>query len=352
MRYPAFIKMNDCIGIPAPSFGAAIEPYSSALENALDAFRDLGFRTLVGANCYKADGIGRSTNAKDCAAELMKMYLGSEADALISCGGGELMCEILPYMDFEAIAKARPKWFLGYSDNTNFTFPSTVLADTAAVYGPCAPTFGMSPMHPALFDAVSLLKGEKKAFSGYGSFERESLKGEENPFAPYNTTEKAAYKPFAPAEEGGGAALRPAEKINLKGRLLGGCIDCLSLFLGTPWDKVAEFNKKYENDGVLWFLESCDLGPLQLRRSIWQMRQAGWFDKATGFIFGRPMHLGEEAFGLSMDEAVLDVLAPLGVPVLLDADLGHLPPQVPIVSGAKAKAEATAESWTIEYDFS
>lgn len=50
------------------------------------------------------------------------MYLSDEADALISCGGGELMCEILDDVDFDAIKAAKPKWYMGYSDNTNFTF--------------------------------------------------------------------------------------------------------------------------------------------------------------------------------------------------------------------------------------
>ena len=50
------------------------------------------------------------------------MLLGDMPDAIISCGGGELMCEILRYVDFERIAQAKPKWFMGYSDNTNLTF--------------------------------------------------------------------------------------------------------------------------------------------------------------------------------------------------------------------------------------
>ena len=71
-------------------------------------------------------------------------------DAIISCGGGELMCEILRYVDFERIAQAKPKWFMGYSDNTNLTFLLTTLCDTAAIYGPCAASFGMKPWHAAI----------------------------------------------------------------------------------------------------------------------------------------------------------------------------------------------------------
>jgi muramoyltetrapeptide carboxypeptidase LdcA involved in peptidoglycan recycling len=76
-----------------------------------------------------------------CAKELVESYCDKESSALISCGGGELMCEILPHVDFEKIKEADPKWYVGYSDNTNMTYLLTTLCDTAAIYGPCAAAF-------------------------------------------------------------------------------------------------------------------------------------------------------------------------------------------------------------------
>ena len=71
------------------------------------------------------------------------------------------MCEVLPFVDFERIRKADPKWYLGYSDNTNMTYLLTTLCDTAAVYGPCAASFGMEPPHESIKDTFALLRGEK-----------------------------------------------------------------------------------------------------------------------------------------------------------------------------------------------
>lgn len=45
------------------------------------------------------------------------------------------MCEDLDYVDFERVKEADPKWYMGYSDNTNFTFLLTTLCDTASIYG-------------------------------------------------------------------------------------------------------------------------------------------------------------------------------------------------------------------------
>ena len=127
MRYPKFLKENDTIGFVAPSFGCAIEPYKTAFENALKKWEEMGYKTHLGPNCYASSGIGISNEPKLCGEELNEWYCSEENDAIISCGGGELMCEVVPYMDFVRMKEAEPKWYMGFSDNTNFTFLSTIL---------------------------------------------------------------------------------------------------------------------------------------------------------------------------------------------------------------------------------
>ena len=173
MRYPEFLKKNGCIGFVAPSFGCNIEPYKTAFGHALDKFEKMGYRTELGPNCYEGCGIGISNTPEKCGQELMEYYCNDTSDVLISCGGGELMCEDLPYVDFEKIRMAKPKWYLGYSDNTNMTFLLTTLCDVASVYGPCAAAFGMEPWHPAIQDAFDVLTGEKLTIKGYDLYEKE-----------------------------------------------------------------------------------------------------------------------------------------------------------------------------------
>ena len=134
MRYPDFLKDNGNIGFVAPAFGCASEPYKSAFDNALKKLHAMGFGTHEGSNCRMEKGIGISNTPQKCAEELVEYYEKKSNDILISCGGGELMCTILPYMDFERVRRADPKWYMGYSDNTNFTFLLTTLCDVAALY--------------------------------------------------------------------------------------------------------------------------------------------------------------------------------------------------------------------------
>ena len=135
MRYAKFLPSHGTIGLIAPSFGCATEPYKTAFQNALKKWNEMGYHTQLGPNCLLAEGFGISNTPSLCGAEVMEGFQ-SDADCLISCGGGELMCEILPYVDFRKLGMLEPKWFMGFSDNTNLTYLLATLADTASVYGP------------------------------------------------------------------------------------------------------------------------------------------------------------------------------------------------------------------------
>ena len=70
------------------------------------------------------------------------------------------------------------------------------------------------------------------------------------------------------------------------------------------------------------------------------MEQAGWFRYVKGFLFGRPLCHGQEMMGLDQYEAVLPTARRHKVPVVMDVDLGHLPPMMPLVTGSMAKVTA------------
>lgn len=334
MKYPKNLQKGGCIGFPAPSFGCSIEPYYTAFQNSLKRWKEFGYETCPGSNAYINQGVGISNTPLKCGQELTEMYLSRENDVLISCGGGELMCEILDYVDFAAIKEAEPKWYMGYSDNTNMTYLLATLCDTASIYGPCAAAFGMEPWHQSLEDAYGLLTGTKSSVRGYELWEKESLKDAEHPLVPYNVTEPKEIKAYYKGEFLDSPA-KIAEEIQISGRLLGGCMDCLVNLLGTKFDKTIEFAEKYAEDGILWFLEACDLNVFSIRRAMWQMEHAGWFAHVKGFLFGRPLN-GSQMFNLDAYQAVLAIAARYNVPVIMDLDIGHLAPMMPLVVGSMA----------------
>ena len=339
MRIPKNIRPGDTIGLVAPSFGATIEPYITRLQSAIERFEARGYHVVAAPSCYKDDGIGISTDPADAASDLTSFYLDPSIDALISVGGGELMNETITHLDFEALADAPPKWFMGYSDNTNFLHPMATIGNVAGIYGPCATGFGKE-WEATEEDAFALLEGTKSVFFGYDKYERpeDGDRRKEDPLSPYILTQKKELTTYPSSDAIG----------SFTGTLLGGCLDVLANLAGTKFDRTKHLIE--EGEPIIWVLEACDLSVISIRRALWNLKMCGWFDTAAGFLIGRPLAaFSEEAFGVDRFGAVTSVLGDLGVPIILDADIGHISPMLPVIFGAEATVLAKGNTLSIAY---
>ena len=113
---------------------------------------------------------------------------------------------------------------------------------------------------------------------------------------------------------------------------------------------MAEFNEKYKEDGIIWFLEACDLNVMGIRRTLWQLAHAGWFEYVKGFLIGRPFCFGEEFLGLDQYRAVTGILGVYNVPVIMDMDIGHLPPMMPLITGVNVHVTARGNEVSVKYN--
>ncbi len=358
IRRPRSIKPGDTIGITAPSFGAATEPYSIMIDMSEDTIRERGYKILEGDTARKGDGIGISTDPKVCGKELMEFYKRSDIDAIISAGGGELMCETISNVDFEELKNCDPKWYIGYSDNTNFVFSLVTISNTQAIYGPCISGFSKE-WEETEKDSFAILEGTKSSFDGYKRFVEpgagESV--QETPEGPkvYTKEELSAGYAYNADRElvsymSKGQSLEKAgdSLIEMEGILLGGCLDILVNICGTRFDKVKEFKKN--NPDIIWVFEACELNPMSIRRSIWCLKEAGWLDGAKGFIIGRPMDAWKQnQLGCDQYNAVTGAVGDMGVPIVMDAEIGHVDPQLPVIMGARAKVTAKGNDLNITY---
>ena len=347
MKKPAFIKPGDTIGLVAPSFGAATEPYITRLAAAIEKFEKRGYHIKCAPSCYKSDGLGISTNPADAAADVMKFYLDDSIDALISVGGGELMNETITCLDFEKLGQAEPKWYMGYSDNTNMIFPMATLCGVPGIYGPCAGGFG-KPWEDTENDAFALLEGTSLTVKGYEKFELPDWDDgleEVDPLAKYMLTEPKILRSYIPGE----GFASPDKEIGFNGLLLGGCLDVLENLSGTRFDGTKNLVKNGEK--IIWVLEACDLLPMSIRRTIWHLKMQGWFDTAVGFLIGRPLaSFRQEMMGVDAYNAVTDVIGDLGVPIIMDADIGHVSPMMPLIIGSRADVRVKGNDLTIKME--
>lgn len=340
MLYPQKLTKGTRIGVTATSAGCSSAADFAALDSAVSQFNDRGYPVVVTENvkhCIK----GRSSDGATRARELMELFENPQLGAIIAAQGGDFLVEMLPYLDLERIKK-NPKWVQGYSDTTGLLFTMTTNLDIATMYSYNFSTFGMVPWHKSLDDCVRLLEGEEiiqKSFDMYQDGYREKITGHEE-FVLEKEVEWKNIHPIAQENQ---------SEIILEGRVLGGCLDVLLNLVGTKYDKALEFIHKYKEDKILWYLESFDLSGEGLIRGLWQLKEAGWFLHTSGFVFGRPAMYRSDT-DITYEEAVKSVLGELDLPIILQADIGHKPPQCAMMNGALAEVRSKDGKGSIIYN--
>lgn len=323
MIFPEFLKKGDTVGITAPSDGNRSPMDFQRFDLASETISGMGYVVKETENARKSDGRGRSSSKEERAAQFMELIREPDVKYIYSAKGGDFLMEILPLLDFDQIQDSA-KWFQGYSDNTGLTYSIAVNCDVATVYGNHFNDFAMQPWHPAVKNNYEILTGNLVVQKTFDFYEDEYY-DRERPEESYRKDKKCVQYATVNGEL--------QESVYMEGRLLGGCLDVLLNLVGTPFDKTCQFAKRYSEDGILWYLESFSLDSDSLTRGLWQLKNAGWFQNAAGFVFGRPA-MFQSFTDHSYREAVEVILSELSVPIVFDADIGHKAPQFTVINGA------------------
>lgn len=332
MKYPSFLKPNGTIGLFASSFGANGDPYKTRLLSAIEKLKSLGYKIVQEGDIFGYYQ-GASASKEERALAFTSLYKNPEVDFLWSVGGGEWLMEMLPLIDFEELKQYPPKYVMGYSDNTHLTLLMNTLLDTASIYGQHTPEICRVPIDDSLTQLMEIITGmrsEQHSFSYYQPKEIVQV----DPLEGYQLTEKTKWITLGD------------NPVSMKGRLIGGCLDVVLQHLGTPYDQIKPFLERYKDDGIIWFLEACDLNLFSLKRALWQLKEAGWFAHTKGIIFGRHLN-ATPVIDLDQYQTTLDVLGNLAIPIIMDADIGHLAPTFTLISGSYVEIESTNGSGKI-----
>jgi len=334
MNIPDFIKKGDIIGVTAPSAGFTEQVDLIKLESAKFNLSEKDYEVIETDNVRKCEK-GRSSTGKKRAEEFLSLIGNDSVKYILSTSGGDFLMEMLEYLDYDLI-KANPKWIQGYSDNTGLIYPITTICDMATVYSGNIGDYGMSLWHDAVKNNLKLIEGKNIEQKEFELFENEYVK-KVTGYEGYNLTDKVKYE-FVSENK--------AE--NFTGRLLGGCLDVLIMLCGTKYDKTAEFVRKYKEDGIIWYLESFDLSSARLQCALWQLKEAGWFEGAKGFLFGRPCFFKEE-YETDFNEAVKTALDSLNLPIITGCDIGHRPPRLTMINGLTAEISFDGAHFKMKY---
>lgn len=334
IRYPRPLASGSRVVVTAPSSG--VEPALHArLELCLGHLREQGWVVEEG-QCLRDERHGASAPAAARAAELEATLMRDDVDAVIPPWGGELAIELLDRLDWGALARARPKWVLGYSDTSTWMLPLTLRLAWATLHGPCLMDLVPGQDDPLTRDAFKTL-----ALPAGGVLRQRQSRAHQRQWSDFATAPASTYTLTEPTRW---RSLHGRPREAFAGRLIGGCLDTLLHTAGTQHGDVAAFIERHRTEGVILYLEVAELSPPALVRALHRLRWAGWLDGLAGLLFGRsaaPDSSG--AHDLRLADALASTLGPLACPVLLDVDIGHVPPQLPLVNGAHAQVRWSAD---------
>jgi muramoyltetrapeptide carboxypeptidase len=335
ITYPS-INNNAKIGVTAPSSGVPSELHH-LLNQSATRLTDRGYDVLFGDTAWTQEKV-RAASAEVRAAEFMKMMKDDSIEMIIPPWGGELLLEILEFIDFE---KMKCKWVLGYSDTSALLLSITLTTGIATAHG----TNFIDLRGEYWDDTTAMWEKVLSAKPGETITQTSSEKyqkkwnHEQATSCVFHLTEDTEWKTISNKSE------------KLHGRLLGGCIDIIHHLAGTPYGDVAAFQETYlGNEPILWYFENCELTTTGLRRSLIQMKLSGWFDQCSGIMFGRSA-ADTPVNGYSAQAVYKELSEELGVPVIFDIDCGHQPPQLTLINGAYAEVEVEEGKGTVKQYF-
>ena len=326
LRFPAPLRPGDRIGVTAPSSGVDLR-LQGRLEEGVDTLRRRGYDVVVG-ECLSADA-PVSAPKEQRAAELTALLCDPTIRAVIPPWGGELAIDLLDQLDWAALAEAEPTWLVGFSDLSTLMVPLTLRLGWATLHGanlmdtPYTPPEGL--LH-WLDVAESTAPFTQRSPGRHRSGGWDDYEGD--PGISTMTLDAT-----------GGWRVVGGGDLTVTGRLIGGCIDTVSMLTGTPYGDLPGFGRAHAEDGLLVYVEASDSDAFTIGRMLHSMRLAGWFEHARAVLVGRTH--APDGDGFTQTDAVLDALGPLGVPLVLDVECGHVQPFLSLVNGALATVVVT-----------
>jgi muramoyltetrapeptide carboxypeptidase LdcA involved in peptidoglycan recycling len=209
--------------------------------------------------------------------------------------------------------------------------------DIATIYGSNFGSFGEENFYKCHYDFLDTIKGDLKELTSYDLYEEERAE-KVTGLEGLNLTKKVKWKSL------------DNKDVKVEGRIIGGCFDLISELIGTKYDGIPEFNKKYKDDGIIWYFDNCELSMEETIRVLWKMKECDYFKYAKAVIFGR--------FGIetsytysSVKECLKDsILNELNIPIIYDADVSHKGPSIPIINGSIANIKLSNNKATIKYE--
>ena len=316
--FPKALAAGDTIMFIAPA-KYLDEPRNRLAKQRLE---QLGFKVRFPKTLFRKHGYLAGTD-QERAAEIMTAFNDPDVDAIFPGTGGYGTTRIVDDLDYEDIRR-HPKIFIGFSDITALHIAINQKSGLVTFHSP-NPEYGL---------------GNTDNLQRWAAhwFWRALLANEYGKEPGYSILVKPNTQQIAESQglyDGVPAAVTLAPG-TARGRLIGGNLSVLHALMGTPFE--------IQTDRKILILEDVGEDPYRIDRMLSTLKLAGKFDHVAGIILGCFTHREEEepwSDDWSMDDVLDDYFGQLGVPVLKQFPIGHVPFNTTLPLGVDAELDAT-----------
>lgn len=333
-HYPKPLKKGSTIAVTAPSSGVP-EAMHERLDIVLAHIRHQGFNLIEG-QCLRTNHQHVSASKAHRAQELMDFLLDPQVDAILPPWGGEIGMDLLDTLDYKQLAKVRPKWLAGHSD------VSTLLNALTSKLGWCtAHTTNLMQMVPAETESLtvsaltplSLKPGQSFTQQASSHYQLHGLDFSEFPQQGLQLGPKSHWQ-----------VLGSTNEVHCQGHLFGGCLDILIHLADTEYFDIKQFQDRSAEQGIILYLENAELSPTSLFRALQGLKYRGIFNSINGLLIGRNAALPSSHHDLNDQIILTKLFTDAPFPVIYNADIGHLPPNMTLLNGALAVVDVSDDT--------
>lgn len=298
---PRRLAPGDTVGLVAP---AGPSSNDESVRYSVDLLRSLGFKVKEGKHVYDRDQYLAGAD-EDRASDVNAMFANDDVDAVFTLRGGYGTQRMLPYLDYDLIAK-NPKVVIGSSDITGILIAIYQKTGLVGFHGPAA---GGNYSDYALseFRKVLMEPSKRTRIGEAPPFEQRAGRVEKTNRVTRFTGGKA------------------------EGRLIGGNLTLVSTLMGTPYEP--DFR-----DRVV-FLEDVNEAPYRIDRMLTQLWLAGKLQSAAGIAFGKFTKTEDDGNTFSIEEIIRRRCVPLGIPVVSGLMIGHIADKTTVPIGIMARLD-------------
>ena len=314
------MKKGDKIGIVACSNGLK-ESSRPEMEQLKITLESLGLMPFFSEYLYAKNGAESGTRQQRAEA-LMKFYRDEEIKGIFDVSGGDLANGVLPWLDYEVIAKSG-KVFWGYSDLTTVVNAITAKTGNSSVLYQIRNLIYQDGEEQKRMFRNCLLKQNQgqKTGSTQSQYilkqnqdqEDKSLKSQSLPES-LETEESGHIQKMSGLDTLFHFPYHFLQGTHMSGPLIGGNIRCFLKLAGTEYFP--------DLTGKLLLMEACGGGEAQLLTYLSHLEQLGAFRKVSGILLGTFTKLDREK-GPERVWELLQSFVPAELPVARTTFIGH-----------------------------